>query len=76
MTIAERNAERWPELSNPHASDSLINDWAKGAVRTADCSQYVDYPHAHQHTIWDMSEENGALMPSESSYTPLLERNS
>ena len=75
MTIAEKNALMWPELSNAHKSDTLINDWAKDTVRGYGCCQYVDYPHSYRHTVWDMSDENGALMPDESSYTPLLERN-
>ena len=27
-----KNALMWPELSNAHKSDTLINDWAKDAV--------------------------------------------
>ena len=75
MTIAKRNAIKWPnELGNTGESDALIKAWAKDAVRTAECG-YIEYPHAHQTTIWDMSKENGALMPSDASYTPLLEPN-
>ena len=74
MTIAERNAERYPELANSSKSTILIEAWAKDVTIAAHCTDYVDYPHAHQHTTWDVSDETDALIPSETSYTPLLEK--
>lgn len=73
MTIAERNAQRWEELSDINENMEALNDWASHAVRSVKV-EYVDYAGSYMHVVWDISDEKGSLFPSNASYTPLLEK--
>ena len=73
MTIAERNAQRWPELSDVNDNQEALNDWARHTVRSAKV-EYVDYVGSYMYVVCDISDENGSLLPSNASYTPLLEK--
>lgn len=74
VTIAERNANKWlKELGDMHESDEAILSWAQTSVRTVGVG-YIDYRLPCERGVWDISDEKGALFPSDSSYNPLLER--
>lgn len=74
MTIAEINAKKWPEeLGDTHENEEAISDWARTCVRTVEVG-YTDYHLPCERGVWDISDERGSLLPSESSYSPLLER--
>ena len=73
MTIAERNAQRWAELSDVNENMEALNDWACHTVISVK-AEYVDYMGSYVHVVWDISDEKGSLFPSNASYTPLLEK--
>ena len=73
MTIAERNAQRWAELSDVNENMEALNDWACHTVINVK-AEYVDYVGSYVHVVWDISDEKGSLFPSNASYTPLLEK--
>lgn len=73
MTIAEKNARKWSELSDVNENLDAIRDWERHTVRNVEIG-YVEYVGSYEQGIWDTSDENGSLIPSDASYTPLLER--
>lgn len=73
MTIAERNAQRWPELANDNDNAQAIKDWAEHTKRTVKI-EYVDYIGSRIQGVLDVSDEKGSLFPSDASYRPLLEK--
>lgn len=74
MTIAERNAIRYPgELGNPNENRDALDGWAKSAT-IVPSAEYVDRKPPCERGVWDLSDEKGQLFPSNSSYTCLLER--
>ncbi len=73
MTIAERNAIRHPEeLSNTIKNDRAIREWAASTTRTV-ATEHVEYQLPCERGIWDVRNETGSLLPSDASYTCLLE---
>lgn len=73
MTIAERNAKRWPEVGIPDSIQKEIQFWAKETF-IQEKYGYVEYPGASEQGIWDIRENRGSMLASRASYTPLLEK--
>lgn len=73
VTIAEKNAQRWAELSDVNENLEALHDWACHTVRSVKV-EYVDYVGSYVQGVWDISDEKGSLFPSNASYTPLLEK--
>ena len=73
MTIAERNAIRYPgELGSPNENKDALDGWAKSAT-IVPSAEYVDRKPPCERGIWDISEEKGSLFPDDSSINCLLE---
>ena len=73
MTIAKENALKYPkELGDVDENSKLIRKWAKDAVRSVEVG-YKDYRLPCERGVWDTRDENGSLLPSDSSYACLLE---
>ena len=73
VTIAEKNAKKWPEeLGDVNENSELIQEWAKDAVRSVEV-EYIDYRLPCERGVWDTRDGNESLLPSDSSYTCLLE---
>jgi len=72
LTISERNASLWPDISISETLREEIREWAKTVK--IESETYIEHRDFSSGPIFDIREDCGSMFASRSAYTPLLEK--